>query len=45
MEHELGWSRTAMNAALSLELMVSGLCAYPIVHWIDRHGARWALPR
>lgn len=37
MEHSMGWSRTSMNAALSVGLLVSGFAAYPIGRWID-HG-------
>jgi MFS family permease len=40
MERELGWSRTDLNAALSLGLLTSGLCAFAAGVWIDRHGAR-----
>ncbi|HTZ78266.1 MAG TPA: MFS transporter [Stellaceae bacterium] len=40
MERELGWSRTALNGALSLGLLASGLWAYPIGAWIDRRGGR-----
>lgn len=40
MEQDLGWSRTAMNGALSTGLLVSGLCAYPVGRHIDRHGGR-----
>lgn len=40
MEAELGWSRAALNGALSLGLLVSGLCAYPVGAWIDRKGGR-----
>ncbi|HEX6971766.1 MAG TPA: MFS transporter, partial [Limnochordia bacterium] len=40
MEMELGWSRTAINGALSLGLLSTGLCAYPVGAWIDRHGGR-----
>ena len=40
MEAELGWSRTAINGALSLGLLAQGLCAYPAGAWIDRHGGR-----
>lgn len=40
MEAELGWSRAALNGALSLGLLVSGLCAYPAGAWIDRKGGR-----
>jgi predicted MFS family arabinose efflux permease len=37
MESAMGWSRTAINAALSVGLLVSGLAAWPIGIWID-HG-------
>lgn len=40
MEAELHWDRTSINGALSLGLLVSGLAAYPIGTWIDRHGGR-----
>ncbi len=40
MAGELGWSRTAINGALSLGLLVSGVAAYPVGAWIDRHGGR-----
>lgn len=40
MERELGWSRTDLNAALSIGLLTSGLCAFSAGVWIDRRGAR-----
>ena len=40
MESELGWSRAALNGALSLGLLVSGLLAYAMGAWIDRSGGR-----
>jgi len=40
MEAELGWSRTAINGALSLGLLIAGLCAYGIGSWVDRRGGR-----
>jgi MFS family permease len=40
MEAELGWSRTTLNGALSLGLLVAGVLAYPVGAWIDRHGGR-----
>lgn len=40
MEQELGWSKTELNGALSLGLLVNGLFALPIGAWIDRHGGR-----
>lgn len=43
MEADLGWSRTALNGALSLGLMAAGLCAYPVGRLIDSHGGRWLM--
>ncbi len=40
MEQELGWSRVQLNGALTLGLLVSGLAAYEVGSWIDRHGGR-----
>jgi len=40
MEAELHWGRTAINGALSLGLLVSGIAAYPVGSWIDRRGGR-----
>ncbi|MBX6321946.1 MAG: MFS transporter [Rhodospirillaceae bacterium] len=40
MSAELGWSRTALNGALSLGLLVAGLFAYPVGAWIDARGGR-----
>jgi MFS family permease len=40
MERELGWSRANINGALSLGLLVSGLCAFSVGRGIDRHGGR-----
>jgi MFS family permease len=40
MEQELGWSRTALDGALSAGLLMSGLAAYPVGRWIDRGGGR-----
>jgi predicted MFS family arabinose efflux permease len=37
MEQTMGWSRTAIDAALSVGLLVSGFAAYPVGRWID-HG-------
>ena len=42
METELGWSRAAMNGALSLGLLTSGLCAFSVGSWVDRYGG-WAI--
>lgn len=40
MEQALGWSRTELNAALSIGLLVAGLVAVPVGSWIDRVGGR-----
>lgn len=40
MEAELGWSRAAINGALSLGLLTSAVWAYPVGAWIDRQGGR-----
>ena len=40
MEHDLGWSRSALAGAYSLAIVVSGVAAIPIGRWLDRHGAR-----
>jgi MFS family permease len=40
MESELGWSRAQVTGAFSLALLVSGLAAVPVGHWLDRHGPR-----
>ncbi|MBV1799113.1 MFS transporter [Siccirubricoccus sp. G192] len=43
MEAEFGWSRAAINAALTLGLLASGLAAIPAGRLVDRHGGRWLL--
>lgn len=43
METELGWGRTEMTGAFSLFMVVSGVMAYPVGSWIDRHGGRWLM--
>lgn len=43
MEAEFGWSRSAINGASSLGLLVSGLCAFAMGRWIDRRGGRWLM--
>jgi MFS family permease len=40
MERDLGWSRVDIDGALSLGLLISGLCAFPLGRWIDRRGGR-----
>lgn len=38
MESDLGWTRTEINAALSVGLLAAGLAAVPFGQWIDRRG-------
>lgn len=40
IERELGWSRAQVTGAFSVALLVSGLAALPVGHWLDRHGPR-----
>jgi MFS family permease len=40
MGAETGWTMAEMNGALSAGLCVSGLGAFPVGRWIDRHGGR-----
>ncbi len=37
---EMGWTQAAMTGAFSLMLLISGIAAVPVGHWLDRHGAR-----
>lgn len=40
MQESLGWSRPVLNGALSLGLLCTGVVAFPVGSWIDRHGGR-----
>lgn len=40
MQAGTGWSRTFLNAGLSLGLLVWGICALPVGAWIQRRGGR-----
>ncbi len=40
MEADLGWSRGEMSGALSLAILLSGLCAAPVGRWLDARGPR-----
>jgi MFS family permease len=40
IEMEMGWTRTQVTGAFSLALLVSGLAAVPVGHWLDARGAR-----
>lgn len=40
MEAEFGWTRGELSGAFSLSILITGLIALPVGHWLDRHGAR-----
>ncbi len=40
MEAEMGWTRGQMSGALSLAMLLSGLAAAPVGHWLDHRGPR-----
>ena len=40
MEVEFGWTRAQVTGAFSLALLVSGVAAVPVGHWLDRRGPR-----
>jgi sugar phosphate permease len=40
MENDLGWSRAELTGGFSLMLLVTGIMAFPVGAWIDKHGAR-----
>lgn len=40
MQEATGWSRTFLNAGVTVGFLAWGLCAYPAGFWIHRHGAR-----
>jgi MFS family permease len=40
IEREMGWSRTEVTGAFSLALLVAGVAAIPVGHWLDARGAR-----
>ncbi len=40
MEADLGWTRSELTGGFSLMWLVTGLMAFPIGAWIDKHGAR-----
>ena len=40
MEIELGWSRAQVTGAFSLALLVGGIAAVPVGHWLDARGPR-----
>lgn len=40
MEDSLGWSRAELSGAFSLALLITGLMAFPVGYWLDKHGSR-----
>jgi len=40
MEATLGWSRTELNGAFTLGILVAGALAIPAGRWVDRHGGQ-----
>jgi MFS family permease len=40
LEADMGWTRGQMSGALSLAMLLSGLAAAPVGHWLDHHGPR-----
>ena len=40
---DTGWSATALMAAFSVGLVVSGLLGIAVGRWLDRHGPRWLM--
>lgn len=40
MGADLGWSSTQLTAGFSLCLLVTGIMAFPVGTWIDKHGPR-----
>src|SRR5688572_21996033 len=40
MEAEMGWTRGQMSGALSVAMLLSGLAAAPVGHWLDHRGPR-----
>ena len=40
MEAELGWSRAEISGAFSLLWLITGIFAFPVGYWLDKHGSR-----
>lgn len=40
MEAELGWSRAQISGAFSLMWLLTGIFAFPVGYWLDKHGSR-----
>ncbi|MDE2950131.1 MAG: MFS transporter [Chloroflexota bacterium] len=40
MEAELGWSRAEISGGFSLMWLITGIFAFPVGYWLDKHGSR-----
>ena len=40
MEADLGWSRAEITGAFSLFMLLTGIIAFPVGYWLDKHGSR-----
>ncbi|MCY4071431.1 MAG: MFS transporter [Chloroflexi bacterium] len=40
MEAEFGWSRGEISGAFSLMWLITGIFAFPVGYWLDKHGSR-----
>lgn len=40
MEADLGWSRAEISGAFSLFFLITGIFAFPVGYWLDKHGSR-----
>ena len=40
MEADMGWSRAEISGAFSLSLLLTGIIAFPVGYWLDKHGPR-----
>jgi MFS family permease len=43
MQADLGWSSTQLTGGFSLCLLVTGIMAFPVGTWIDKHGPRFLM--
>jgi MFS family permease len=43
MEAELGWSRGELTGGFSLMLLMTGVMAFPVGAWLDKHGSRFLM--
>lgn len=40
MEAEFGWSRAEITGGFSLMWLITGIFAFPVGYWLDKHGSR-----